>query len=125
MENYLAVMYRIDAEVNAYCLEMGEDCDWKDDAGDRIYFCDIEERCWEERGYDAVRRALSAEYNLESGRDFKRCFNDYIKMVKYYLNMGRDVYDNKRLEWWLDFLEVQINKQEFKRQEKELLKMEE
>ena len=110
MENYLAVMYRIDAGINAYCLAMGEDCDWKDDAGDKIYFCDIEARAWDERGYDVVRMALSAEYNLESERDFKRCFNDYIKMVKYYLNSGRGSYDNKMLELWLDFIEAWMNK---------------
>lgn len=110
MENYLGVMYRIDAGINAYCLAMGEDCDWTDDAGDKIYFCDIEAKCWEERGYDVVSRALREEYNLESERDFRRCFNDYIKTVKYYLNMGRDTYDNKRLELWLDFIEGHINK---------------
>ena len=110
MENYLAVMYRIDAGINAYCLAMGEDCDWKDDAGDRIYFCDIEEKTWDERGYEVVKRALNAEYNMSIDKDVKRCFNDYVKLVKYYLNSGRTAYDNKMLELWLDFIEAGVNK---------------
>ena len=125
MENYLGVMYRIDAGINAYCLAMGEDREWRGDNGEVLYLCEIVEEAIEERGQELIKTVLSDEYDIRIKVEFNRCFEDYTKLVRYFLNKGRAYYENKILEFWLDFLEVQINKQEFKRQEKERLKFEE
>lgn len=125
MENYLGVMYRIDAGINAYCLAIGDDREWKNDDGEALTFCELVEEAIEERGQELIKKVLSDEYAIRSKAEFNRCFEDYTKLVRYFLNKGRAYYENKILELWLDFLEVQINKQEFKRQEKKRLKFEE
>ena len=125
MENYLGVMYRIDAGINAYCLAIGDDREWKNEDGEVLTFCELVEEAIEERGHELIKKALSDEYAIRIEAEFNRCLEDYIKLVRYFLNKGRAYYENKILEFWLDFLEVQINKQEFKRQEKEKLKFEE
>ena len=110
MENYLGVMYRIDAGINAYCLAIGDDREWKNEDGEALTFCEVVEEAIEERGYEVVKRALNAEYNMSIDKEVKRCFNDYVKLVRYYLNSGRNIYDNKSLELWLDFIEAWMNK---------------
>lgn len=125
MENYLGVMYRIDAGIDAYCLAIGEDREWKNEDGEALTVCELVEEAIEEKGYELIKKALSDEYAIRSEAEFNRCFEDYTKLVRYFLAKGRAYYENKILELWLDFLEVQINKQESKRQEKEMLKTEE
>lgn len=114
MENYLGVMYRIDAGINAYCLAIGEDREWKNEDGEALAFCELVEAVIEERGQELIKKALSDEYNIRIKAEFNRCFDDYTKLVRYFLNKGLAYHENKILEFWLDFLEVQINKPEFK-----------
>ena len=110
MENYLGVMYRIDAGIKSYCLAIGEDREWKNEDGEMLSFCEVEEMVIEERGYELVEKVLRDEYDIRVKKEFERCFEDYTKLARYYLDRGRAYYENKILELWLDFLEVQINK---------------
>ena len=125
MENYLAVMYRIDAGINAYCLAIGEDKGWRNDDSDVLSFCEVVELVLEETGYELVKKVLGDEYKIEGKREFDRCFEDYCKLARYFIDGGRGYYENKILEFWLDILEAQLNKEEYERQEKELLDKEE
>lgn len=125
MENYLGVMYQIDAEINAYCLAIGEDREWKNEDGEMLSFCEVEEMAIEERGYELVKKVLRDEYDIRVKKEFERCFEDYTKLARHFLDTGRAYYENKILEFWLDSLEAQLNKEEFDRQEKELFKREE
>ena len=125
MENYLGVMYRIDAGINAYCLAMGEDREWRNEDGDMLSFCEVEEMAVEERGYELVKKAVTEEYNIGIKKEFDRCFEDYTKLARYFLDKGRAYYENKILEFWLDILEAQLNEEEYETQEKELLDKEE
>ena len=124
MENYLAVMYRIDAGIKAYCLAIGEDNGWRNEDGDVLLFCEVGEMALEERGYELVKKVLGDEYKIEGKREFDRCFEDYCKLARYFIDKGRGYYENKILEFWLDILEVQLNKEEFERQEREVLNRE-
>ena len=121
MENYLGVMYRIDAGINAHCLASGEDKGWRNEDGDMLSFCEVVEIALEEIGYELVKKALGDEYKIEGKREFDRCFEDYCKLARYFIGGGRGYYENKILEFWLDILEAQLNREEYERQEKELL----
>ena len=121
MENYLGVMYQVDAGIKAYCLAIGEDREWRGECGEMLSACELVEVAIEERGYEVVKRVLKERYNISSKTEFDRCFNDYIKLARYFLNKGRAYYENKILEFWADILEAQLNREEYERQEKEIL----
>jgi hypothetical protein len=125
MENYLGVMYRIDAGIKEHCWASGEDKGWRNEDGDVLSFCEVGEMALEEIGYELVKKVLGDEYKIEGKREFDRCFEDYCKLARYFIDGGRGYYENKILEFWLDILEAQLNKEEYERQENELLDKEE
>lgn len=110
MENYLAVMYRIDAGISAYCLAIGEDREWRRDNGEMLYVCEIVEEAVEERGQELVKKVLGDEYKIECKREFDRCFEDYCKLKRHFIDGGRGYYENKLLEFYWDFIEEWMNK---------------
>lgn len=118
MENFLAVMYRIEAGVSAYCLAEGEDMEWEDEGGIAVTICDLEDKVFEEKSFELIKKAIREEYNIKDENEFERCFNDYTKLARYYLERGLALCEKEILWQWLEVLEAEINRQEFEKQQK-------
>ena len=118
MEKFLAVMYRIEAGISAYCLAKGEDMEWKDEGGLAVSICDLEDKVLEEKGFELIKKVVREEYNIKDKNEFERCFNDYIKLARHYLERGLALCEKEILWQWLEVLEAEINRQEFEKQQK-------
>ena len=58
------------------CLASGEDKGWRNEEGDVLSFCEMEEMAVEEIGYELVKKVLGDEYKIEGKREFDRWTGD-------------------------------------------------